>query len=98
MMIALHREEEFKLHLRAALGNGVTVAELARADPARRRLCRRARRQRRDALGARSAREEEVRRAAVGWAKRSVPTVIGAGARNGGHASLCPPYSERRDR
>jgi 3-oxoadipate enol-lactonase/4-carboxymuconolactone decarboxylase len=28
MMIALHREEEFKLHVRAALGNGVTVAEL----------------------------------------------------------------------
>ena len=28
MMVALHREEEFKLHLRAALRNGVTVAEL----------------------------------------------------------------------
>ena len=28
MMIALHREEEFKLHLRPALKNGVTVAEL----------------------------------------------------------------------
>ena len=28
MMTALHREEEFKLHLRAALRNGVTVAEL----------------------------------------------------------------------
>ena len=29
MMIALHREEEFKLHVRPALGNGVTVAELS---------------------------------------------------------------------
>jgi 3-oxoadipate enol-lactonase / 4-carboxymuconolactone decarboxylase len=29
MMIALHREEEFKLHLRPALRNGVTIAELA---------------------------------------------------------------------
>jgi 3-oxoadipate enol-lactonase/4-carboxymuconolactone decarboxylase len=29
MMIALHREEEFKLHLRPALRNGVTMAELA---------------------------------------------------------------------
>lgn len=28
MMIALHREEEFKLHVRPALGNGVTVEEL----------------------------------------------------------------------
>ena len=28
MMIALHREEEFKLHVRPALGNGVTVDEL----------------------------------------------------------------------
>ena len=28
MMTALHREEEFKLHLRAAFRNGVTVAEL----------------------------------------------------------------------
>lgn len=28
MMIALHREEEFKLHVRPALRNGVTVAEL----------------------------------------------------------------------
>lgn len=28
MMIALHREEEFKLHVRPALNNGVTVAEL----------------------------------------------------------------------
>ena len=28
MMTALHREEEFKLHLRPALANGVTVAEL----------------------------------------------------------------------
>ena len=28
MMIALHREEEFKLHLRPALGNGVTIDEL----------------------------------------------------------------------
>jgi len=28
MMIALHREEEFKLHLRPALGNGVTIVEL----------------------------------------------------------------------
>src|SRR3954468_21287949 len=27
----------------------------------------------------------------VGWAKRSVPT-IKTSARNGGHASLCPPY------
>jgi 3-oxoadipate enol-lactonase / 4-carboxymuconolactone decarboxylase len=27
MMIALHREEEFKLHVRPALKNGVTVAE-----------------------------------------------------------------------
>jgi 3-oxoadipate enol-lactonase/4-carboxymuconolactone decarboxylase len=29
MMIALGREEEFKLHVRPALGNGVTVEELA---------------------------------------------------------------------
>ncbi len=29
MMIALHREEEFKLHVRPALGNGVTVDELS---------------------------------------------------------------------
>lgn len=29
MMIALHREEEFKLHVRPALTNGVTVEELA---------------------------------------------------------------------
>ena len=29
MMIALHREEEFKLHVTPALKNGVTVAELA---------------------------------------------------------------------
>ena len=28
MMIALHREDEFKLHLRPALTNGVTIAEL----------------------------------------------------------------------
>ena len=28
MMVALHREEEFKLHLRPALGNGVSIAEL----------------------------------------------------------------------
>lgn len=28
MMVALHREEEFKLHLRPALGNGVTLPEL----------------------------------------------------------------------
>ena len=28
MMIALHREEEFKIHVRPALGNGVTVPEL----------------------------------------------------------------------
>jgi 3-oxoadipate enol-lactonase/4-carboxymuconolactone decarboxylase len=28
MMISLHREEEFKLHVRPALRNGVTVAEL----------------------------------------------------------------------
>jgi 3-oxoadipate enol-lactonase/4-carboxymuconolactone decarboxylase len=28
MMIALHREDEFKLHVRPALGNGVTIAEL----------------------------------------------------------------------
>jgi 3-oxoadipate enol-lactonase/4-carboxymuconolactone decarboxylase len=28
MMIALHREEEFKLHVRPALKNGVTVDEL----------------------------------------------------------------------
>jgi len=28
MMVALHREEEFKLHVRPALRNGVTVAEL----------------------------------------------------------------------
>ena len=28
MMVALHREEEFKLHLRPALRNGVTVEEL----------------------------------------------------------------------
>ncbi len=28
MMIALHREEEFKLHIRPALANGVTVQEL----------------------------------------------------------------------
>jgi 3-oxoadipate enol-lactonase/4-carboxymuconolactone decarboxylase len=31
MMAALHREEEFKLHLRPALGNGVTVPELRAA-------------------------------------------------------------------
>jgi alkylhydroperoxidase/carboxymuconolactone decarboxylase family protein YurZ len=30
-MAALHREEEFKLHLRPALGNGVTVPELRAA-------------------------------------------------------------------
>jgi 3-oxoadipate enol-lactonase/4-carboxymuconolactone decarboxylase len=29
MMIALHREEEFKLHVRPALNNGVSVQELA---------------------------------------------------------------------
>ena len=29
MMIALHREEEFKLHVKPALKNGVSVAELA---------------------------------------------------------------------
>ena len=28
MMVALHREEEFKIHLRPALGNGVSLAEL----------------------------------------------------------------------
>jgi 3-oxoadipate enol-lactonase/4-carboxymuconolactone decarboxylase len=28
MMIALHREEEFKLHVRPARANGVTVEEL----------------------------------------------------------------------
>jgi alkylhydroperoxidase/carboxymuconolactone decarboxylase family protein YurZ len=28
MMVALHREEEFKLHLRPALKNGVSLAEL----------------------------------------------------------------------
>jgi 3-oxoadipate enol-lactonase/4-carboxymuconolactone decarboxylase len=28
MMVALHREEEFKLHVRPALGNGVTIDEL----------------------------------------------------------------------
>lgn len=28
MMVALHREEEFKLHLKPALGNGLTVGEL----------------------------------------------------------------------
>ena len=28
MMVALHREEEFKLHIRPALKNGVTLAEL----------------------------------------------------------------------
>jgi 3-oxoadipate enol-lactonase/4-carboxymuconolactone decarboxylase len=28
MMVALHREEEFKLHVRPALKNGVTVEEL----------------------------------------------------------------------
>jgi 3-oxoadipate enol-lactonase/4-carboxymuconolactone decarboxylase len=28
MMLALHREEEFKLHVRPAVGNGVTVEEL----------------------------------------------------------------------
>jgi alkylhydroperoxidase/carboxymuconolactone decarboxylase family protein YurZ len=28
MMVALHREEEFKLHLRPALKNGVTLDEL----------------------------------------------------------------------
>lgn len=28
MMVALHREEEFKLHLRPALGNGVSIGEL----------------------------------------------------------------------
>ena len=27
-MIALHREEEFKLHVRPALANGVTIEEL----------------------------------------------------------------------
>ena len=31
MMVALHREEEFKIHLRPALGNGVTLAELRAA-------------------------------------------------------------------
>jgi 3-oxoadipate enol-lactonase/4-carboxymuconolactone decarboxylase len=28
MMVALHREEEFKLHVRPALKNGVTAGEL----------------------------------------------------------------------
>ncbi|MDX8438958.1 carboxymuconolactone decarboxylase family protein [Mesorhizobium australafricanum] len=28
MMVALHREEEFKLHVRPALGNGVNISEL----------------------------------------------------------------------
>ena len=28
MMVALHREEEFKLHVRPALRNGVTIEEL----------------------------------------------------------------------
>ncbi len=28
MMVALHREEEFKLHIQPALRNGVTVGEL----------------------------------------------------------------------
>jgi 3-oxoadipate enol-lactonase / 4-carboxymuconolactone decarboxylase len=28
MMVALHREEEFKLHVRPALKNGVTLVEL----------------------------------------------------------------------
>jgi 3-oxoadipate enol-lactonase/4-carboxymuconolactone decarboxylase len=28
MMVALHREEEFKLHVRPALKNGVTLEEL----------------------------------------------------------------------
>jgi 3-oxoadipate enol-lactonase/4-carboxymuconolactone decarboxylase len=28
MMVALHREEEFKLHVRPALRNGVTAEEL----------------------------------------------------------------------
>jgi 3-oxoadipate enol-lactonase/4-carboxymuconolactone decarboxylase len=28
MMAALHREEEFKLHVRPALKNGVTIGEL----------------------------------------------------------------------
>jgi 3-oxoadipate enol-lactonase / 4-carboxymuconolactone decarboxylase len=28
MMVALHREEEFKLHVRPALRNGVTLDEL----------------------------------------------------------------------
>ena len=28
MMVALHREEEFKLHIRPALRNGVTLEEL----------------------------------------------------------------------
>lgn len=31
MMVALHREEELKLHLRAAANNGVTRAEIAEA-------------------------------------------------------------------
>ena len=44
MMIALHREEEFKLHLRPAIGNGVTFDELRRAHRPGRGLCRRARR------------------------------------------------------
>lgn len=28
MMVALHREEEFKIHLKPALGNGVSLEEL----------------------------------------------------------------------
>ena len=37
-------------------------------------------------------------RATVGWAKRSVPTALVTPAvDDGGHASLCPPYSALPD-
>ena len=46
MMVALHREEEFKLHVRPALKNGVRPGGAALAAAPDRRLRRRAGRQR----------------------------------------------------
>ena len=56
MMVALHREEEFKLHVRPALKNGVTIDELRALHLAGGDLCRRAGRQRRLPLGEGGAR------------------------------------------
>ena len=55
MMVALHREDEFKLHVKPAIGNGVSHRRASRADPAIGRLCGRAGCQRSVPLGARGA-------------------------------------------